>query len=190
MSGSLEELPHELDRAQSTCLAIVEAPAGSRVKVYYDPDCHLFRVGKSLPLGMAFPLDFAFVPSTLGGDGDPLDLLILPESALPVGSMVKVQILGVLEAEQFKPNKRPRRNDRVIARLVESRLFAQVHHLSQLGDTFVSELGAFFAAYKRARGQTYNVLGVGNRDRACELIEQAAAAHRAQVAGQERAITK
>jgi len=26
-----------------------------------------------LPAGMAFPYDFGFVPSTLGGDGDPLD---------------------------------------------------------------------------------------------------------------------
>src|SRR3954469_11638012 len=111
----LETLPHELDRSKMTCQAVVEAPAGSRVKVYYDPESHLFRIGKFLPLGMVFPLDFAFVPSTLGGDGDPIDLLILPEAALAVGAFVKVQILGVLEAEQFKPNKRPRRNDRIIA---------------------------------------------------------------------------
>lgn len=178
MSGSLEQLPHDLDRAQFTCQAIVEAPAGSRVKVYYDPDSHLFRVGKSLPLGMVFPLDFAFVPSTLGGDGDPLDLLILPEAALPVGSIIKVQIVGVLEAEQFKPGKRPRRNDRVIGRLVESRLFSQVAHLSQLGETFANELGSFFQVYKKARGQTYNIIGVGNRERAVDLIAQAADAWR------------
>src|SRR5919112_284777 len=121
----LETLPHELDRSKLTCQAVVEAPAGSRVKVYYDPGSHGFRIGKFLPLGMVFPLDFAFVPSTLGGDGDPLDLLILPEASLPVGSIVTVRILGILEAEQQKVNKRAKRNDRVIARLTESRLFAQ-----------------------------------------------------------------
>lgn len=179
----LEQLPHELDRAKFTCQAIVEAQAGSRVKVYYDPDSHRFRIGKFLPLGMVFPLDFAFIPSTLAGDGDPVDILILPEASLPVGSIVKVRILGILEAEQYKPGKRPRRNDRVIARLVESRLFACVENIDQLGATFVNELSTFFATYKRLRGQTYTVLAVGGPDRAADLILEGAAACQAKAEG-------
>src|ERR1051325_7114624 len=139
----LEQLPHELDRSKLTCQAVVEAPAGSRVKVYYDPESHRFRIGKFLPLGMVFPLDFAFIPSTLAEDEDPVDLLILPEASLPVGSIVTVRILGILEAEQFKPNKKPRRNDRVIARLIESRLFAKIQHIDQLGSTFVEAVTTF-----------------------------------------------
>ena len=161
----LETLPHELDRAKLTCQAIVEAPAGSRVKVYYDPESHRFRIGKFLPLGMVF---------TLAGDGDPVDLLILPEAALPVGSLVTVRILGILEAEQFKPNKKPRRNDRVIARLNESKLFAKVQHINELGDKFVEELGTFFSTYKRLRNQTYNVIAVGGPERAADLIVEGA----------------
>ena len=171
----LEQLPHELNRETFTCAAIVEAPAGTRVKVYYDPVSHRFRVGKFLPLGLAFPLDFAFVPSTLGGDGDPLDLLILPEAALPVGSIVKVRMLGVLEVEQRKGTKRPKRNDRVIARLSESRLFSQVEHISQLGQSFVEELAVFFQTYKMLRGQTHDVVNVGGPERAADLLEAAAA---------------
>jgi inorganic pyrophosphatase len=173
----LERLPHELDRSKMTCQAIVEAPAGSRVKVYYDPESHRFRIGKFLPLGMVFPLDFAFVPSTLAGDGDPFDLLILPEASLPVGSIVTVRILGILEAEQFKPNKKPRRNDRVIARLVESRLFANIQHIDELGDRFVEEITCFFSTYKKLRGQTYNVLEVGGPERAADLILEGAEAY-------------
>lgn len=170
----LEQLPHDLDRTKFTCQAIVEAPAGSRVKVYYDPVSHRFRIGKFLPLGMVFPLDFAFIPSTLAGDGDPVDLLILPEANLPVGSIMTVRILGILEAEQFKANKAPRRNDRVIARLKESRLFSKIQHIDQLGQTFVDELSTFFSTYKRLRGQTYNVLAVGDPARAADLILQGA----------------
>lgn len=170
----LEQLPHELNRGNYTCQAIVEAQAGSRVKVYYDPDSHRFRTGKFLPLGMVFPLDFAFVPSTLGGDSDPLDLLILPEAQLPVGCIVKVRLLGVLEVEQRKGSKRPKRNDRVIARLTESRLFAELEHLDGLGDQFVRELSVFFETYKALRGQTHDVLGIGGPERAAEIIEAAA----------------
>jgi inorganic pyrophosphatase len=170
----LETLPHELNREKMTCQAIVEAPFGSRVKVYYDPESYRFRIGKFLPLGMVFPLDFAFIPSTLAGDGDPFDILILPEASLPVGSIVEVRILGILEAEQFKGNKKPRRNDRVIARLVESRLFAKVRHIDELGPTFVEELSTFFSTYKRLRGQTYEVIDVGGPERAADLIMEGA----------------
>ena len=175
----LETLPHELDREKLTCQAIVEAPAGSRVKVYYDPESHRFRIGKFLPLGMVFPLDFAFVPSTLAGDGDPFDLLILPEAGLPVGSIVSVRILGILEAEQKKPKRDAQRNDRVIARLVESRLFAEVEHIDQLGERFVEELSCFFSTYKKLRGQKYKVVAIGGPDRAADLIEKGASAYKA-----------
>src|ERR1043165_8521310 len=177
----LETLPHELDRSNMTCQVVVEAPASSRVKVYYDPESHRFRIGKFLPLGMVFPLDFAFIPSTLAGDGDPVDLLILPEASLPVGSIVNVRILGILEAHQFRPKKKPRRNDRVIARLIESRLFGEVQNLDTLGDRFVEELSTFFSTYKRLRGQTYEVLKVGGPKRAVDLIEEAADEFRRQL---------
>lgn len=177
----LEQLPHELDRGSFTCQAIVEAPAGSRVKVYYDPESHRFRIGKFLPLGMVFPLDFAFIPSTLGGDGDPIDLLILPEAPLPVGSIVKVTILGVLESEQQKPNKRTKRNDRIIARLQESRLFSRVRTIDDIGDDFVREVTSFFQTYKRLRGQRYDVIAVGGPDRAADLIEQGESDYLAQL---------
>jgi inorganic pyrophosphatase len=62
----------------------------------------------------------------------------------------------------------------VIARLVESRLFAKVEHIDQLGKTFVEELSAFFSTYKRLRGQTYEVIAVGGPDRAVDLILEGA----------------
>ena len=83
-------------------------------------------------------------------------------------------ILGILEAEQFKGNKKPRRNDRVIARLIESRLFAKIRNIDQLGNTFVEELSTFFSTYKRLRGQTYTVTAVGDPDRAADLILEGA----------------
>jgi inorganic pyrophosphatase len=44
---------------------IVDTPKGSRNKFRYDSDLGLFRLGKRLPLEMAFPYDFGFIPSTL-----------------------------------------------------------------------------------------------------------------------------
>ena len=59
---------------------IIETPQGSRNKYAYDPKQRVFKVKCLLPKGMAFPYDFGFIPSTLGDDGDPLDVLVLMEA--------------------------------------------------------------------------------------------------------------
>ena len=53
---------------------VIETPKGSRNKYDYDPDCDCLELARVLPKGMSFPYDFGFVPSTLGEDGDPLDI--------------------------------------------------------------------------------------------------------------------
>ncbi len=79
---------------------VIETPKGSRNKFDYDPELGLFRLGGVLPLGAVFPFDFGFVPSTLGGDGDPLDVLTLMDEPAFTGCLVTVRLLGVIEAEQ------------------------------------------------------------------------------------------
>jgi inorganic pyrophosphatase len=64
---------------------VVETPKGSRNKYAFDPDNRVFELKKVLPAGMALPYDFGFLPSTKGGDGDPLDVLVLmDEPAFPM----------------------------------------------------------------------------------------------------------
>lgn len=174
MNARLTDLPHQLDAEAFTCRAIIETPHGSRAKFTYDEATGLFALGKLLPLGLAFPLDFGFVPSTLGGDGDPIDLLILAEAEIPAGCLVTVRLLGSMEVEQWREAEPRVRNDRLIARLEESRAFAAVARMEQLGDRFCDELDAFFRAYKEARGQKYELLAVGGPERAVELIEEGA----------------
>ena len=174
MSALLSDLPHQLDRSAFTCRAIVETPHGSRAKFTYDEETGLFELGKLLPAGLAFPLDFGFVPSTLGGDGDPLDLLILAEAELPVGCLVTVRLLGSIEVEQWREDEPRVRNDRLITRLAESRTFAGIERLEQLGTGFTDELTDFFRTYKELRGQRMEVLALGGPQRAVELLEEAA----------------
>lgn len=168
----LEQLANELDAAAFTCRAIIETPNGSPAKFAYDLESGLFHLGKLLPLGLAFPVDFGFIPSTLGGDNDPLDVLVLPEVHLPVGTLLEVRLLGIMEAEQRKASKRPKRNDRIIARLIDSRLYPGIDDLSQLGQAFVDELAIFFQTYKALKGQTYEILNVGGPDRAIAIIRE------------------
>jgi inorganic pyrophosphatase len=49
--------------------AVIKTAKGSRNKFKHDEDLGLFRLRKVLPLGMIFPFDFGFLPSTRGEDG-------------------------------------------------------------------------------------------------------------------------
>ena len=63
---------------------VIETPKGSRNKFAFNAKERIFELKKVLPSGMAFPYDFGFVPSTLAGDGDPIDVLVLmDEPAFP-----------------------------------------------------------------------------------------------------------
>ena len=79
MKTPISELP-AFDEETQRLNVIIETPRGSRNKYKFDPESGLFRFRKVLPLGAVYPFDFGFVPSTRGGDGDPLDVLVWPYS--------------------------------------------------------------------------------------------------------------
>jgi inorganic pyrophosphatase len=94
---------------------IIETPQGSRNKFDYDAELGLFKLGGVLPAGAVFPFDFGFVPSTTGGDGDPLDVLVLMDEAAFAGCLVEARLIGVIEAKQTERDGKTTRNDRLVA---------------------------------------------------------------------------
>src|SRR5665213_2483210 len=110
--ANLTLLSPQLDTKKCTCRAIVETPKGSRNKFDYDPDSNLFKLGGLLPDGMMFPFDFGFIPSTLGDDGDPLDILVMMDAPAHVGCLIDVRIIGLISAEQSQDGKKTT-NDRL-----------------------------------------------------------------------------
>jgi inorganic pyrophosphatase len=169
---NLLSLPHHMDTAALTCRAIIETPKGRQCKFDYDPDSGLFELAGILPTGMSFPLAFGFIPSTLAQDGDPVDVLVLAEEDLPIGCLLSVRLLGVIEAAQTEGSSTVR-NDRVIARAAPSRLFADIDEVAALGPSFARELARFFAAYNELKGNTFDVIGMGDAARARDLILEA-----------------
>ena len=79
--GTAQALEHLSAREPDSGLVrvVVDTPKGSRNKYKYDETLGLYRLSKVLPLGLAFPYDFGFIPSTRAEDGDPLDVLVLGE---------------------------------------------------------------------------------------------------------------
>ncbi|HZH34710.1 MAG TPA: inorganic diphosphatase, partial [Pyrinomonadaceae bacterium] len=129
-----------------TLNVIIETPKGSRNKYTFDEKLGLFKLGGVLPLGANFPFDFGFIPSTTGGDNDPLDVLLLMDEPAFAGCLVESRLLGVIEAEQTEDGK-TERNDRLIAVAENSRNHKNVRSLEDLNENAIGEIEHFFISY-------------------------------------------
>jgi len=86
-SSPFTRLP-AFDPESGTLNVVIDTPKGSRNKFKFDEELGLFKHSGVLPAGAVFPFDFGFVPSTKGGDGDPLDVLVLMDEPAFVGCLV------------------------------------------------------------------------------------------------------
>src|SRR5438270_11444968 len=112
--NDISQLPHQLDKKNRECTAIIETPKGRRNKFKYEHDSGLFSLSNLLPEGFSFPFDFGFIPSTVAEDGDPLDVIVLMDEPAHVGCLVKVRLIGVVKVVQTENGKKTR-NDRLVA---------------------------------------------------------------------------
>jgi inorganic pyrophosphatase len=158
---------------------VIETPRGSRNKYSFDPEQRVFRLKSALPAGMAFPFDFGFVPGTIGGDGDPLDVLVLMEEPAFPGCVLLVRLLGAIEVEQTEKGK-TKRNDRLIAVAEVSQLFANLKTVDDLPRQLRTEIDEFFANYHRLQGKESHSLRWGKPAAAQRLVEQARKKHSAE----------
>jgi inorganic pyrophosphatase len=157
---------------------VVETPKGSRNKYSYDEEFGAFRFKAVLPEGSSFPFDFGFVPSTLGEDGDPLDVLVLLDASLPVGCLLAARPIGVVEAEQRERDGEAERNDRLLAVATKARTHAHVRRLEDLRPGLLEEVEAFFGHYNALSGKSFKPLSRGGPERARALVEAGMAARR------------
>src|SRR3979490_2074974 len=100
--------------SDGTIQVVIETPKGCRNKYAFDPEQKVFELKKVLPVGMAFPYDFGFIPSTKAEDGDPVDVLVLMDEPAFPGVLLKCRVVGIIEGEQGK-KKNKERNDRIVA---------------------------------------------------------------------------
>ncbi len=151
--------------------AIIEAPKGSQNKYRYDEDLGLFTFDKVLPIGHTFPFDFGFLPSTEGGDGDPLDILVLTERPTFVGCLIHAKLVGVIEAEQTQGGK-TERNDRLIGIPLEVKTGKPaIMEKEQLDPKIVDSIAKFFVVYNELQGKKFKVLRHAGPERAEALVK-------------------
>jgi len=83
-------------------VAVIEVPRGSRNKYEADHESGTIWLDRMLFTATQYPTDYGFIPDTLAGDGDPLDVLVLLDEPTFPGCHIHARPIGVLRLRDEK----------------------------------------------------------------------------------------
>jgi len=125
---------------------IIEIPMnGEPVKYEVDEDSGAIFVDRLLSTSMHYPCNYGYVPHTLCGDGDPVDVLVIFPHALPPGSVIRCRPVGVL-----KMTDESGEDAKVLAVPVDkvTPLYSQIKEATDLPEITLAQINHFFERYK------------------------------------------
>jgi len=166
-------------RSGEGVLVVVETPAGSRVKLKLDPELGHVTVSRPLPLGLHYPFDWGFIPSTRAEDGDPLDAMLYGTGPGAPGTVVPARLLGVLKVEQNRKQGPGRqRNDRLFLAPLQAAHGDAPKDVFALPERLRAELEDFFVWSTRWEKKDLRFLGWSGIDEAEAILSAAERAAR------------
>jgi inorganic pyrophosphatase len=125
---------------------IIEVPVGGEpIKYEMDKKAGTLVVDRFLHTAMRYPGNYGFVPHTLSGDGDPIDVLIANTRALVPGCVINVRPIGVLIMEDNSGT-----DEKVIA-VPTPKLtlrYQNVRNYNDLPEITLQQIEHFFEHYK------------------------------------------
>ncbi len=151
---------------------IIETPRGTRHKYALNEELGIIEFSRTLPAGMTWPCDFGFIPQTIAGDGDPIDVALLIEEGTFSGCLVQARLVGMIGFV-----KNGEENNRLLAVPVTKSgagsRWTEVRDLDDLSTRTIREIEAFLTQYNEFEGAKIELTGIKNRDVALQAVHEA-----------------
>ena len=133
---------------------VIEIPLEGINKYEYDKDLHVFRLDRNLYSPVHYPGDYGFIPSTLGDDGDPLDVLVLVDSPSFPGCVLEARPIGMLEMLDQGQG-----DEKILCVGKGNPRYDKVKEYSEIYPHVLKEITHFFSIYKDLEGKRVEVRG-------------------------------
>lgn len=134
---------HHGKNAPARVNAMIEIPQGSRSKYEVDKATGLLKLDRVIYSSFQYPVNYGFIPQTLGLDHDPLDILVLCSQSIQALCIVEATVIGNM---QMIDNGEE--DDKIIAVATHDPSVNHINRMEELPQHFLLELKNFFEQYK------------------------------------------
>ena len=137
---------HDIDEKRITpdeFIAVIEIAKGFKKKYELDKETGCIILDRVLHTSTHYPANYGFIPKTLSGDGDPLDVLVLSSEALDPLVLVKCYPVGMMVMMDGGKT-----DEKIIAIPVGDPMYNEYKTIESLPKHIANEMINFFRVYK------------------------------------------
>ena len=138
------------------------------VKYEFDKESGAICVDRIMQAPMYYPCNYGFIPHTLSGDGDPVDVLVATSVPFIPGGVVRCRPVGVLLMEDESGY------DEKILAVPLSKIdpsWERVHSINDIEESLKNRIIHFFENYKKLENAKWvKVLGWEDIEKAKQFI--------------------
>lgn len=161
---------HDIDPLRITkdsFIAVIEISKGSKNKYELDKETGLLRLDRILYTSTHYPSNYGFIPRTLCGDNDPLDVLVLCNEEIIPMSILECIPIGVLIMTDNNAE-----DEKIIAVCKNDPLMKNYKDIKDLPQHTFNEIMHFFTVYKDLEDSNVAVKQVLGSEDAKKIIEK------------------
>ncbi len=166
---------HYGDKAPQVVNGLIEIPQGSRTKYEIDKATGLLRLDRIIYSSFHYPINYGFIPQTLGLDGDPLDILVMCSESIQPLCLVEATVIGNMQMIDTGVA-----DDKIIAVAAKDPGVNYIHEISELPKHFIAVLRNYFEQYKVLENKKVEIDDFQDKEAAWKVIEDAIALYKTQ----------
>jgi len=156
------------EKAPACVNALIEIPRGSRCKYEIDKATGLIKLDRVIYSSFHYPVNYGFIPRTLGHDNDPLDILVICSEEIKSLCLVETTVIGNMQMIDSGE-----KDDKIISVASNDPEVNHIKDISELPPHFLTMLKNFFEQYKVLENKNVIIEHFQPAKEAYEVINEA-----------------
>lgn len=156
------------EKAPEIVNGLIEIPQGSRAKYEVDKATGLLKLDRVIYSSFHYPVNYGFIPQTLGYDGDPLDILVICSQSIQPLCLVEAAVIGNMQMLDSG-----KQDDKIIAVALHDPSVNHIKNMEEVPPHFLAELRNFFEQYKVLENKKVVIDNFQDQATACQIIKDA-----------------
>ncbi len=158
------------EKAPAIVNALIEIPQGSRCKYEIDKKTGLLKLDRVIYSSFHYPVNYGFIPQTLGEDNDPLDILVMCSESIQPLCLVEATVIGNMQMIDSGE-----KDDKIIAVATKDPSVNHITDINELPAHFFAVLKNYFEQYKVLENKKVEIDDFQNKEIAYTVIDRAIA---------------